>query len=284
MKRFLNTSLLPSSRSTPRNVKGINMSKSNTLKSCKKHFIETYNPFNVKSTITRSFSINQLNRFSQQNNFPRTTFITIRTTCALCGHEGQFDQVTSTSSFGNCDLDMRPAPLARHTLVDEVQECESCGFVNQSVGKCENIEEMKNIVKSDKYQEALKDDNSFLLYALIKEEEQNYLACAWSYVKSAWIFDDRNENDKASISRRRAIEFFEKSTTCLTLEQKMLIVDLYRRTSQFDKASNLANDLLKNEKIDSKFLIGILEYQKDLCRYKDVDCHVSPDENKIFFR
>jgi len=111
----------------------------------------------------------------------------------ICNTENEVFELGSTNSVGSPDLDLRPAGMARDTLVFEVQSCINCGFCAPliskeyrmffSKNKQENKNQLKNIreiIQSKDYQELLNNkyfpyySNSFLATSLIQEKIGNY--------------------------------------------------------------------------------------------------------------
>ena len=56
-----------------------------------------------------------------------TTIFPQEQTCAACGRTSTHHVLGSTNTMGPSDLDMRPAPMARWTLDQQVQCCPHCG-------------------------------------------------------------------------------------------------------------------------------------------------------------
>ena len=68
--------------------------------------------------------------------------------CGCCGSKTTVTYIGSTNSFGGCDLDTRPAPMARWTINEWVQACPHCGYVCPSLDRI--IDGAETIVKSRK--------------------------------------------------------------------------------------------------------------------------------------
>lgn len=64
-----------------------------------------------------------------------TTFQELDVRCAVCGEPARVVELTSTSSFGPPDLDLRPQGPARWALSLGVQRCGSCGYCAAELGK-----------------------------------------------------------------------------------------------------------------------------------------------------
>ena len=54
-------------------------------------------------------------------------------TCSVCHKESNQTIIGSTSTFGGCDLDTRPAPLARYLISSRIQTCPHCGYTNYDI-------------------------------------------------------------------------------------------------------------------------------------------------------
>ena len=59
--------------------------------------------------------------------------VTVR--CALCGAQSRQSVLSSTSTFGPPDLDLRPSGPARWALQFRVQCCPRCGYCAESIGQ-----------------------------------------------------------------------------------------------------------------------------------------------------
>src|SRR3954467_10420285 len=64
-----------------------------------------------------------------------TTVREIDVRCAVCGTLSRKAELTSTSSFGPPDLDLRPQGPARWALEFQIQRCENCGYCAPSIGQ-----------------------------------------------------------------------------------------------------------------------------------------------------
>ena len=62
-----------------------------------------------------------------------TTIHPVHATCAVCGTVSEHEVLGSTNSMGPPDLDMRPAPMARWTLGEQIQQCPECGYCARDI-------------------------------------------------------------------------------------------------------------------------------------------------------
>jgi hypothetical protein len=82
-----------------------------------------------------------------------TTVLPVHTTCAVCGTASEHEVLGSTNSMGPPDLDMRPAPLARWTLGQQMQQCPRCGYCAGDISAAG--EAAGEVVRNDAYQAEL---------------------------------------------------------------------------------------------------------------------------------
>lgn len=196
--------------------------------------------------------------------------------CALCGTEGSYSILYSTNCFGPCDLDTRPAPMERDTLSVQIQVCQNCGYSNYDITTLD-YPNVKEIVKSKKYQDILNTNlpttaKNFYLFATIAEENKENGVAGYALLKAAWACDDCMELELAMEFRKKSIinylNYLKKNETD---ETKLILLDLYRRTKQFDKvieyASNI-NFVKENELFDK-----IRDCEIRLSQIQDSDCH-----------
>ena len=64
-----------------------------------------------------------------------TTMTEVEVRCAVCATLGRKAVLSSTSSFGPPDLDLRPQGPARWAIEFSVQRCDSCGYCADSIGQ-----------------------------------------------------------------------------------------------------------------------------------------------------
>ena len=68
-----------------------------------------------------------------------TTIMEFNQTCAVCGETSLQPVISSTSTWGYPDLDLRPAEMQRSSMFAWLVECPHCGYV---AAKLENKSEM----------------------------------------------------------------------------------------------------------------------------------------------
>ena len=68
-----------------------------------------------------------------------TSHFNRRIVCAICGDEAEHALLGSTNAFGPYDLDLRPPPMARHTMQFWVQACPTCGYTAADISKAKEM-------------------------------------------------------------------------------------------------------------------------------------------------
>lgn len=174
-----------------------------------------------------------------------TTFTQIDVRCALCGALSRQVELSSTSSFGPPDLDLRPAEPARSALAFRVQRCEACGYCWRRIG--EALPTAAAVVESAAYRDVLERARMprlarrLFCAGLVSEAAGEREAAAWRFVEAAWACDDRFAQAPARTCRERAVEMFESAlewgeATAPAGTVKTLVADLLRRAGRFEEA------------------------------------------------
>ena len=204
--------------------------------------------------------------------------------CPICG--GIVEGYDCISLFvWSQDLDLR-----QKTGWDQFYEfCYNCHYVARDHMPKRISSKIRELVLSNDYQKIFKTHKPL--------DEQNYLALAFfdtkmnkpakvigsNYLNIAWCYDDwatatLDEEDeeedlippekaikKAIEYRKIAIKYYEKASD---LNSKLILIDLLRRTSQFEKAQKI----IKQTKFPKKYDI-IINTQKELLDKKDIEAH-----------
>jgi len=201
--------------------------------------------------------------------------------CAVCGNKSIHVEIISTKALGASDLDARPPEPERSTIQNWIQRCPTCGYCAPDIARGDK--EMANIIQSSDYRKQLRNPdypdlaNSFLCWTLIQEEETQYKIAGWTAVKAAWACDDAGYLGVAQDCRKRAILLLEMARqkgqwfADNAGTEEALIVDLLRRSGQFERAMQLCEDRLAMK--PDTFIRKILNYQKQLIRKGDSDSH-----------
>jgi uncharacterized protein (DUF2225 family) len=210
-----------------------------------------------------------------------TTAVEKTKKCAVCGKTSKHMVITSTSAFGSPDLDTRPPEPKRSSIVWWIQSCPSCGYCAPDIS--EHIEKACEVVRSDPYRQQLNSPefpklaNAFLCYSLIQESLGKYASGGWASIYAAWACDDAGLDAGAQKCRKRALillrrarendqEFAEQAGA-----EEAIMVDLLRRSGQFELALKACDDGLKKDL--EKVISDVLRFQKILIGRSDVACH-----------
>ena len=196
--------------------------------------------------------------------------------CIHCGCETEFVLVTSTNSFGACDLDSRPAPMARETIAYGIQRCPKCNYANTNI----SVETLFNpeILESEIFLKVLNSDypelaKSYMLGSIISESIEEYDEAAYDMLNASWVLDDNNID--ARKTRKVAAKLFEKIHP--NAEKYIILIDLYRRAEDFDMAKKwLAT---AKQYTTDKYLKKLLFLEEQLIDTYDSECHNCDDYN-----
>jgi hypothetical protein len=214
-----------------------------------------------------------------------TTFDQRNVRCGACGQESVQLTLTSTSSFGPPDLDMRPAQLARSALWLEVQRCPECGYCAADISEKPGSGGMAAL-ESDLYRQQFSDEtypdlaNSFLCHAiLLVEGAHDHVAGGWACLSAAWVCDDAELSDAARTCRTKAVKLFHAGAPLDGPGESCLLrADLHRRIADFDQAD--VECRLGLEEDPNPLIRRLLEYEQALIATRDESAHQSPDENR----
>ncbi len=122
---------------------------------------------------------------------------------------------------------------------------------------------------------------------ILVHRDLHLLLCSgtrWSLLPicPSWVCDDEESDDCAQICRKKAINLIQKAKEGdqdITADQvgaeEALMVDLLRRSGQFDAASNTCKDGLS--KNPEKIIEDILQLQSRLIQQKNVDSYTIED-------
>ena len=210
-----------------------------------------------------------------------TTFVEQRVTCAVCGHESEFNALGSTNQFGHPDLDTRPPEMARSTMPWWLQECPSCGYCSESIG--EVSWGARVIVESAAFAdfraglaELPKLARTFRTAAFIAAECGRYADAFHHTLHEAWVYDDLGDTVRASAARLNAVDFFK----LVSLEEEYfdewgddapVQVDLLRRAGAFERAAEICTRWLDGH--CNWEVRKILEFELALCQRRDAERH-----------
>lgn len=204
--------------------------------------------------------------------------------CGACGKISHVTEMSSTSSFGACDLDTRPPALFPFTML--LQCCEHCGYVDIDIA--DGSSDMYDFTQSDMYKTCdgieteCTEAQEYIRYALLQAHKKvatiwNDEECEntqenvfWGFLNAAWACDDTNETDAAKECRKRCLDLInilivntkdqEQKETYLGIK-----ADLLRRTGQFDALTVE----YENKTFSNKYVDQVIRFQLDLAQSKD---------------
>ncbi|MDZ4797190.1 MAG: hypothetical protein SGI92_03430 [Bryobacteraceae bacterium] len=203
-------------------------------------------------------------------------------TCALCGTAVVVDASALPPPAEPPDFDTRPGEPLRPTLPLWVQQCPSCGFAADDLGRAAGG--LEEIVRSAEYQELRSDDSvpagarPFLCYSYLLDRLHQPSDAGWSCLHAAWACDDAASDAAAVACRLQAIELWKKgkvlgqSFSDDLSSEFALVTDVCRRAAQFEHATVACSEGLEVE--DIPFVIEkILRRQMVLIQSRDTTAH-----------
>lgn len=201
-----------------------------------------------------------------------------RLTCAVCGSEDSHQVLLSTNSMGEPDLDFRPAGHMRDAVDMMLMECEACGYC--ALNLSEATPETARVVASDVYRKLIKGSRDsryarrWKRWSLALEANGDRAGAGHAALHAAWASEDGGSNKPAAAYRGEAIRhFLSCAKTGISFagdrfEEKALLVDLFRRTGQFEHATTVANELASLEA--SSWAREVAAFQLALLARQDV--------------
>ena len=199
--------------------------------------------------------------------------------CAVCTKTSPQPVLTSTSTWGYPDLDLRPSEMKRSSMFAWLQECPHCGYV---AGNLENeLEVSSDLLKSDEYLTCegyeFKSDLAKRFYRchLISKAEKDYESEFLSLLHCAWKCDDA-EDDLAVEMRKSALKSIDKIDTKTDGEKdnlKLIKADLLRRSLQFDELIQEFKDTTFEDELKDK----VIAFQLELALKRDNACYTMED-------
>ncbi len=205
--------------------------------------------------------------------------------CAICGTEAMYSYIGSTNRMGDSDLDGRPSEMERSTIGFWIHICRKCHYVAPKIS--DEVEGAREVVKSEDYKAQLNREgysklaNLFLCRAMILRAAGQLGDAGRACLHAAWVCDDNGLDDKAIQCRkiasddvRQAIHLDPRLAQRFTKEgyAEALLVDILRRSEQFDDASTLCIEALTGEDKDNPAL-KLLAFQQGLIEKKDTRCY-----------
>jgi tetratricopeptide (TPR) repeat protein len=214
-----------------------------------------------------------------------TTAMPVTVRCALCGASSNQNILTSTSSFGSPDLDLRPNGPARWSLQFSVQRCPRCGYCAERIG--ERTRGAERAVSSIVYRDIL--DNArmpelarhYFCAALVAEAGAYREISAQHFISAAWACDDAGAGEQARLCRDRAAETLAAAIEWGDVSSGSAVVhgvraDLLRRAGRFDdaiEALEAAAATLGADSQEDEGTATVLAFIRELAEVGDAAAH-----------
>ena len=191
--------------------------------------------------------------------------------CPMCGNEVKIDKIISTSQFG-FDLDLRPNGPARSLIGVRIHWCNKCNYVFYSYQASKKEKLINGILESKEYLKILEDEKYpmltrfYLARAYLYLRKSDSLNASKEYLNAAWTLDDCHI-DSVDI-RKKVIKYMKNH---YSKENVLVILDLLRRTGEFDNAKAFAEEY--RHIFTNSLHRRIVDYQLELISKKDIFAH-----------
>ncbi|MCW3806187.1 hypothetical protein [Plebeiibacterium marinum] len=203
--------------------------------------------------------------------------------CGSCGYSFEEGDYVSTHSFGEMDLDTRPAPDYRFTMNEIlVTSCPVCHFCYQDITQFSP--DFKRVMESSEYLSYVNHASlpskakEFLCKSLLLGHENKFVEAAWASLHAAWNCDDRYCIPESITCRNKAIGLFlfcnynKEQVFKDETEMTVFLIDLYRRSHNFKLALKLCNDVLALPILKPQTR-NIATFQLHLINKQDTQCY-----------
>lgn len=206
--------------------------------------------------------------------------------CAVCGEPARVVELTSTSSFGPPDLDLRPQGPARWALALGVQRCGACGYCAAELGKA--LPGAAEVVRSALFAEARvrtelpRTARDYFCVGLVHGGVSDPQRAAHSFLHAAWACDDANALTEARVCRERAAEMLRLAISRGELGGPRevafaVLADIERRARRFEEAlaacdeAEWALEGIEGEERESTW--AVVAFIRELAEAGDDSCH-----------
>lgn len=202
--------------------------------------------------------------------------------CAVCTKTSPQRALTSTSTWGYPDLDLRPSEMQRSSMFAWLDECPHCGYVAPDIEN--ELDASCEILKSDEYLTCggyeFKSDlaRRFFRRFLISQAEGNFRSRFFSLLHCAWICDDAGDGLAVEM-RKLALMFIDEVGAVNDDEKdnlKLIKADLLRRSLQFDELIREFRDVTFEDNLKN----DVIAFQLALAAKKDSACYTIEDISK----
>ena len=209
-----------------------------------------------------------------------TTAMPRHVTCGLCNSVVEVFELASTNRFGSPDLDLRPPPLARHTLEYQISRCPECGFA--AVDLSQPCTGDADLVVGDTYRSILESDQpelakSFACASTLHQARGDDVSASACSLRAAWVCDDEQHAERAVEHRAACAELLtraldqEEAEAQETVGITVVLIDVLRRARLFDEAMERCRALLADA--NASDLSDVARFQARLIEQRDDACH-----------
>lgn len=211
-----------------------------------------------------------------------TTVMEAFVKCGVCGAQRNVGMLTSTSSFGSPDLDLRPPEPERSTMGYWVTACPECGYAAEELGEAD--EAAQAFVRSPAFAEVLVDVAAlpermrpFAVAAAVGEARGDDAKAAQLHLWTAWAADDSEEGGAAAAARERAVAAMQLAHERGELVygdaelDGLVLADMLRRSDRMPEARAVCTELLA--RTENENYRAVARFQLALCADGDRGCH-----------
>lgn len=166
--------------------------------------------------------------------------------CGVCGRASHQPPFRPPVPEQAPDLDLRPGEPIRSTMARWLQQCPHCQYAAPSIAKAHPG--AAGAVSAAPFRALIQDASHpplarrFLAWAHVLEETGALHAAAEATLHAAWVADDADKPDLASIWRQEAVALW-RSGPMLDAEQTVRVIDALRRSDAWDDAETTAAEL-----------------------------------------
>lgn len=210
-----------------------------------------------------------------------TTLAEVKMSCGVCGEVSPQYVVSSTSSFGAPDLDLRPPPLARHIVHATVLRCRVCGYCAPDLSVARP--NLRSLVADECYRRLLEEDGlpeparNWRCHAYLLGTAGDHAAAGSAYLSAAWICDDNDLAEPALLCRNAALAEWDLASAAgqrfaqATHTEDAIRIDVLRRARRFEDARRECDRAL-SERVPA-VVLSVLHMEQSLIDSEDDRCH-----------
>jgi len=226
--------------------------------------------------------------------------------CAKCGTESSFRRPSIETDLSWHYLDARPQDDIFNDFEELLlRQCPSCKYFGEDIAQ--DVNNLNEIVNKFNYKEQINNKlfpnkaNLFLCNSLTHENKYKFEKAAFSALFAAWICDSQSLLIQAKNCRLRAIEMLNMENAMIykskdemlesileyifherPIYKALILIDLYRRTEQFEKSLALCDSYLRFQtELNNEI---ILNYQKYLNENQDIGCYTFDDAEEFCYQ